>query len=116
MKILVGGWFTLPRLGGDVFSALMKQGVVYDRKMGFRFDAATDVDMAVRTIGSALGERVELELRCFICGSAACPGCPYAEVCDRGKVSPLCLCERHAPGKGAYELYQKTYLDTARAD
>jgi hypothetical protein len=67
MKILVGGWFTLPRVGADVFSALMKQGVVYDKKFGFKLDSATDMELAVRTISSALGAEVELAVRCFIC-------------------------------------------------
>jgi hypothetical protein len=115
MKILVGGWFTLPRLGTDAFSAMMKQGVVYDKKLGFKLDSATDMELAVRTISSALGEEVELTVRCFICGDEACPGCPYIEVCDRRKVSPLCLCEKHAPEKGAYALYQKTFEDSAGA-
>jgi hypothetical protein len=115
MKILVGSWFTLPRVGSDVFSAMMKEGVVYDKKLGFKLDAATDMEMAVRTISSAIGEEVELTVRCFICGSESCPGCPYIEVCDRRKVSSLCLCEKHAPGKGVYEVYQKTYRDNAGA-
>ncbi len=67
MKILVGSWFTLPRLGTDAFSAMMKQGVVYDKKLGFKLDSATDMELAVRTISSALGEEVELTVRCFIC-------------------------------------------------
>jgi len=112
-KILIGGWFTLPRLGTEAFSALMKQGVVYDKRLGFKFDAATDVDLATKTIGLALGEEVELAVRCFICGEEACANCPYFEVCDRRRVSPLCLCEKHAPRKGIYELYQKTYADSA---
>ena len=115
MKILVGGWFTLPRLGTDVFSALMRQGVVYDKKLGFKLYSATDMELAVRTISSALGEEVELMVRCFVCGEVACVGCPYIEVCDRRKVSPLCLCEKHSPEKGVYELYQKTFADISGA-
>lgn len=112
MKILIGSWFTLPRVGRDVFSALMKNGVVYDKTMGFKIDSATDLESVVRIIGSATGEEVDLSVRCFICGAEACPGCPYNDVCDRRRVSSLCLCERHAPGKGVYELYQKTFADS----
>ena len=36
MRILVGGWFSLPRVGRDVFSLLMKQGVAYDKDLGFK--------------------------------------------------------------------------------
>ena len=111
MKIVMGEWFNLPRLGSDAFSALMKQGVAYDKKKGFRFDGATDTDQAARTIGSAIGDEVELSLRCFICGSEACPGCPYIEVCDRRKVSPLCLCGMHSPEKDVYGLYQITFAE-----
>jgi hypothetical protein len=93
----------------------MKQGVAYDKKFGFKLDSGTDMELAVRTIGAALGEEVELTVRCFICGEAACPGCPYIELCDRRKVSPLCLCEKHSPEKDVYELYQKTYADSAGA-
>lgn len=113
MRILVGSWFTLPRLGRDAFAALMKQGVAYDRALGFKIDSATDMESAVRTISAALGENVELTLRCFICGEQACPGCPYIDVCDRSRVSSLCLCENHAPERDVYELYRKTFTDSA---
>ena len=67
MRILVGGWFSLPRLGRDSFALLMKQGVVYDKDMGFKLDSATDLQAAVRTVSAATGEEVELVLRCFVC-------------------------------------------------
>jgi intein/homing endonuclease len=66
-RIVVGGWFDLPRLGTEVFSTLVrKQGVVYDKSMGFKFDSGTDLKGAVRTLRSA-GVEVELTLRCFVC-------------------------------------------------
>jgi hypothetical protein len=66
-RILVGGWFDLPRLGTDTFGTLVrKQGVVYDKSTGFKFDAGTDMRAAVRTLLSA-GVEVELTLRCFLC-------------------------------------------------
>ena len=112
-KIVIGSWFTLPRLGRDAFAALMKDGVVYDKTMGFKMDAATDLQRAVRTIGSATGEEVELSVRCFVCGAESCPSCPYDEICDRRRVSSLCLCEKHSPEKeGAYVLYEKTFADS----
>ncbi len=109
MKILVGGWFTLPRVGRDVFSLLMKQGVVYDRALGFKFDAGTDLQGAVRTVSAATREEVELVLRCFVCGREACTECPYLSACDRTSVSTLCLCEDHAPEKSVFEQYAKTF-------
>jgi hypothetical protein len=105
VKVVVGGWFTLPRLGRDAFSLLMRQGVVYDKEMGFKLDPATDIQAAVRTMRSATGEEVEVMLRCFICGRVACEGCPYLPVCDRTSVSSLCLCGEHAAERSVFETY-----------
>jgi hypothetical protein len=108
-KVIVGGWFDLPRLGADVFSALVRRnGVVYDKSTGFKFDASTDLPGAVRTLRSA-GVEVELTLRCFVCGKPACPECPYLESCDRTSVSTLCLCSDHAPEKSVFGEYKKTF-------
>ncbi len=112
MKIVIGGWFKLPRLGTQVFSALMRQGVKYDTKNGFLLSSETDIESAVKTIGNALSEPVELTVRCFIDLNEACPGCPYLEVCDRRKVSSMCLCAAHSAQKGIYETYQATFLST----
>jgi hypothetical protein len=112
MKILIGGWFTLPRLGREEFSLLMRQGVRYDKSMGFRMDAETDLESAVRTIRAAVGEEIELTVRCFVCGKEACAGCPYLDVCDRRKVSSLCLCAEHGPETSVYGLYKKALADS----
>jgi hypothetical protein len=109
MKIVVGAWFSLPRLGSDVFSTLMRQGVRYDREMGFMLAAETDVESAVITLRRVLGEEVDLSLLCTVCLREACPSCPYLSTCDRGRVSPLCLCEEHASGEGAYRNYVNTF-------
>jgi hypothetical protein len=108
-RILVGGWFDLPRVGRDVFSALMKQGVVYDKAMGFKLDSGTDLQAAVRTLRAATGEEVELTLRCFVCGKVACDGCPYLSSCDRASVSTLCLCADHAPERSVFGEYKETF-------
>jgi hypothetical protein len=108
-KIVLGGWFDLPRVGRDVFAVLMKQGVVYDKSMGFKLDPATDLPAAVRTIRAATGENVELVLRCFIDGKEACAGCPYLSSCDRTSVSSLCLCAEHSADRSAFELYAKNF-------
>jgi len=112
MKIILGGWFSLPRLERDEFSLLMRQGVRYDRSLGFRLDSETDLEAAARTIRAATGEEVELALRCFVCGREACDGCPYLEVCDRKKVSSLCLCSVHAPDTAVFELYSKAISES----
>jgi hypothetical protein len=112
MKILLGSWFTLPRLGTAAFSALMKQGVKYDRALGFKLDVETDLGGALTTLRSALGEEVELNLRCIVDGKEACPGCRYSNMCDRTRVSPLCLCAEHASGTDAFDTYSKAYAQT----
>ncbi len=112
MKIVIGGWFKLPRLGTQVFSALMKQGVKYDTEGGFMLSWETDIESAVKTIGNALSEPVELSVRCYICSNVACAGCPYFDVCDRRRVSSMCLCGEHSAQKDIYETYQTTFLST----
>ncbi|HUI00153.1 MAG TPA: hypothetical protein VLX56_00820 [Nitrososphaerales archaeon] len=108
-RILVGSWFDLPRLGTETFAALVRrEGVVYDKSMGFKFDAATDLPAAVRTLRSA-GVEVEVTLRCWICGKEACEGCPYLAGCDRTRVSTYCLCGDHAPDKEVYDQYAETF-------
>ena len=110
--ILIGGWFKLPRLGTEVFAALMKSGVKYDRESGFRLASDTNIEAAVRTISAALSEPVELRVRCFLCLNDACAGCPYFEVCDRRRVSSMCLCGEHSSRADVYETYQATFLST----
>jgi hypothetical protein len=112
LRIVIGGWFKLPRLGMDVFSALMKIGVRYDREMGFMLSSDTDVDSAVRVISRSLGEPVELSLRCFVCLNVACEPCPYVSICDRRKVASMCLCSEHSRGEGAYEGYVGTFVSS----
>jgi hypothetical protein len=116
LRILVGGWFSLPRLGRESFALLMKQGVLYDKDMGFKIDSATDLPAAVRTLGAATGEEVELILRCLICGREACDDCPYNSVCDRTMFSTLCLCSQHAPEKSVFGTYAKTFDMLLRAE
>jgi hypothetical protein len=111
IKILVGSWFELPKLGKDTFLLLMKQGVKYETGLGFKLDGDTRLDGAVNILSSALGEEVELSLRCFVCGIESCPGCPYLDVCDRRRVSPSCLCEEHARVRGGYKLYSSTFRE-----
>jgi len=109
MRILVGSWFELPSLGRETFLALMKLGVRYEKGMGFKFDSDTSIEAAVRLLQDALAEEVRLSLRCYVCGVEACSACAYLEHCDRRRVSPLCLCEKHATGEGGYETYMHTF-------
>ncbi len=112
MKIVIGAWFKLPRLGTAVFSALMREGVKYDRTAGFMLGSDSDIEAAVRNIGAAISEPVELIVRCFVCLNPACSGCPYFDACDRRKVSSMCLCAEHSRQGDVYEKYQATFLST----
>jgi hypothetical protein len=114
-RVLVGGWFDLPRLGTEVWSTLVrKPGVVYDKATGFRFDSGTDIPAAVRTLRSA-GVEVDLSLRCYICGKEACVGCPYLASCDRERFSSYCLCADHAPERSVFPAYAKTFDDSMKS-
>ena len=76
LRILVGGWFSLPRLGRDVFAPLMKQGSSTTRTWASRSTRRPTCPAAVRTLSVATGEEVELTLRCFVCGTRGVRGCP----------------------------------------
>ena len=110
-KIVMGGWFDLPKLGRDAFSVLMKLGVKYETGLGFKLDGDSNVEGVVNILSAALGENVELSLRCFVCGVVACEGCNYLPDCDRRKVSSSCLCAEHATVSGAYEAYSDTFRE-----
>jgi hypothetical protein len=109
MKVVVGSWFNLPRLGTDVFSALMKSGVKYEKGMGFMFTPDTNLQAAARNIELATGQEVEISVRCFVCAREACPSCQFAEACNRRIVSPMCLCEEHSSSEEAFETYSRAF-------
>jgi hypothetical protein len=93
----------------------MKLGVTYEKGMGFKLDSNTNIEAAVRVLNEVLAEEVELSLPCYVCGIEACPECPYLEDCDRRRVSPLCLCEKHATGESAYQVYVHTFRENLDA-
>ncbi len=109
MKIVIGSWFSLPRVGTDAFSTLMKAGVKYEKGMGFMIAPDCDISAAARAVGRATDEPVDLSVRCAVCLVEACPSCPYSDACDRRSVSPMCLCEAHLSMDGAYENYVSTF-------
>jgi hypothetical protein len=108
IKILLGNWFGLQRVGPDVFSALMRQArLKYDReKRMFMVAPETDVSVVVAILKEALKDDVVIELPCFVCGrSAGCSECEFLDVCDRTEVSNQCICkgcQEHADAYGAY--------------
>jgi hypothetical protein len=67
LRIASNKWFSLPRLGKDTFSDLMKARVKYDTKFGFKITPETDIPRALSILSKALDQTVELESFCFIC-------------------------------------------------
>lgn len=86
-RIAENTWFSLPRLGRDVFAELMRARVKYDTKLGFKFTSETDIPRALSILRRALDQQVELEARCFICdnplGEAEEPGAVICAECER---------------------------------
>lgn len=108
IRILLGNWFTLPRVGSDVFSKLMRQArLKYDReKRMFLVEPETNVAILTSILKDALKDEVVIELPCFVCGkSAGCGGCEYLDICDRTNVSNKCICKECFGQKDAYERY-----------
>lgn len=61
-------WFSLPRMGKDTFSDIMRAKVKYDIKFGFMFTSSTNIERALGILSSALNEQVVMTAACFICG------------------------------------------------
>jgi hypothetical protein len=88
--------------------------VKYEKGMGFMFTQQTDLDFGARALEMSTGEKVELSVRCFLCQQEACVGCAYQTVCDRRRISPMCLCEEHSSADDAYEAYVKAFEENAK--
>lgn len=106
-------WFSLPRLGTDVFMKLVREaGLKYEKGRGFKATVDTDLVLATSVLEAALGEPVEVEVRCFLCGEAAgCHTCTFKTLCDRRKISPHCICERCKTASEAYATYTMRFAE-----
>ncbi|MER3601183.1 MAG: hypothetical protein C4339_00420 [Nitrososphaerota archaeon] len=115
--IRIGSPFRLPRLGSESFRKLMEAGVKYDRERRmFSVDDKTDLGLVSAILAAALGEEVEFELDCFICGNpAGCPTCVYLPFCDRRRVSRSCICETCLRKPDAYRLYVDKVKEALRS-
>ncbi len=108
IKIMLGNWFNLPRVGPDIFSKLMRQArLKYDReKRMFLVEQETNIAALVSILKEALKDEVMIELPCFVCGkSAGCGDCEYLDICDRTVVSNQCICKECFGQNDAYEHY-----------
>ncbi len=118
IKIVLGSWFTLPRVGPDVFSKLMRQArLKYDRqKRMFMVEPETNVATLMVILKEALNDDVVIELPCFVCGkSAGCGECEFVDVCDRTGVSNQCVCKGCHEGADAYRQYCNTFMERLTA-
>ena len=95
MRIAKNTWFSLPRLGRDVFSNLMRARVKYDTKFGFKVTDGTDIPRALDILSGALDQAVELESACFICDR------PLDKDDEPGSV----ICATCKRGENVYDLY-----------
>ncbi len=94
MKIVIGEWFQIPRVEGDVFKKLVKEaGLKYDRSNGFRATSETDLRLVESILKKTLNEDVEILLNCFICGGPVeCKECRYRDACESTKAFQTCVC------------------------
>lgn len=114
IRILLGDWFRLPRVGPDVFSRLMRQArLKYDKKKGmFMVEPETNIGILTSILKEALNDEVVIELPCFVCGkSAGCGDCEYLDICDRTIVSSKCICKECFKQTDAYERYCNAFSE-----
>lgn len=96
IKIKLGKWTRLPRLGGNAFKDLMRSGVRYESGRGFLVDTNADLKKVRYIISGALnGAPVEFIFNCMVCGrEVSCRDCSYRGVCSIEDSSHMCLCEK----------------------
>ncbi len=114
IKILLGNWFNLPRVGPDVFSKLMRQArLKYDRERRmFMVQPETNISILTSILKEALKDEVIIELPCFVCSkSAGCSNCEFLDVCDRTTVSSQCICKSCHEEGDVYKQYCDRFME-----
>jgi len=117
IRIMLGNWFSLPRVGPDVFSKLMRQArLKYDReKRLFMVQPETNVTILTSILKEALKDDIIIELPCFVCGkSAGCAECEFVDICDRTSVSDQCICKKCSE-EDAYRHYCDNFMERLAA-
>jgi hypothetical protein len=100
MRISVNTWFSLPRLGTQVFSDLMRARVQYDSKLGFKIGTSTNIARALQILSEALEEPVVIAKTCFICDK------PMGTDQKKDAV----ICSECLSSKDAYALYTMKFV------
>ena len=103
-RLSLDRWFSLPRLGKDTFSDLMKARVKYDTKFGFMLTSSTDTTRALSILSSALDEEVALASACFICDK------PF-EGNETSEGKELTLCQDCLRNEDAFSLYKMKFAN-----
>lgn len=93
MKASLYTRFKLPYMGKDLFIALMRAGLIYDRAAkAFYIDLNTDIDLVNEILKERLGEELELLKACAICGKGIdCEICEFSQGCPRQGYTCICL-------------------------
>lgn len=113
MKIILGEWFDLPRLGKETFLRLVREArLKYEKGRGFKTQADTDLYLLSSILEGVLHEDIELNVKCYICGSEiGCSSCIYDELCDKRRISPMCICD-DCKDKEAFTLYSLRFTES----
>jgi hypothetical protein len=101
LRIPFNKWFSLPRLGRDAFSELMKARVKYETRLGFKISSDTDLNRALSVLSNALDQKVELEWFCFICDK------PLSE----NESSERTICSECRNREDAYAIYTMKFAN-----
>jgi hypothetical protein len=94
-QIPLNKWFQLPWLGQDVFPRLMRAGVKHDKRFGFKITAETDAQRALSIIASAIGQEVEIERECAVCGNGM----------TGREIAGATVCQNCVQSEDAFDLY-----------
>ena len=116
MKIIVGEWFRMPQVGGDIFRSLVKDaGLQYDKTRGFLASSETDLGLVTTILGNTLKENVVVLLKCFICGaSIECEECKYKDACQSSKVFQSCICKDCESKEEVSNIYSMRFTELVR--
>ena len=113
MKIIVGEWFRMPQVGGDIFRSLVKDaGLQYDKTRGFLASSETDLGLVTTILGNTLKENVVVMLKCFICGTAIeCEECKYKDVCRSSQIFQSCICKNCDTKEEVANIYSMRFTE-----
>ncbi len=95
IKVSLSRGFTLPRLGKDTFSMLMRNGLQYDKATGlFTVKDVNKIDRIYAILSEAINDTISIEVQCILCSNdAGCSECEFSNTCNRLQVTSKCICK-----------------------